>query len=80
MTALWITHTEVSDPEAYAQYGKRAVEAITAHGGVFLVRGGRYVQMEGQPRSRHVVVRFPSLEAAEACIRAVVERMLRAPA
>ena len=45
------------------------LEAIAAHGGVFLARGGRYVQLEGNDRSRNVVARFPSLEAAEACYR-----------
>jgi uncharacterized protein (DUF1330 family) len=68
-TALWIAHVHVTDPEAYARYAKGATEAIAAHGGVFLARGGRYVQLEGNDRSRNVVARFPSLEAAEACYR-----------
>ncbi len=67
MTALWIAHVEVSDPEAYGRYAVIATEAITAHGGVFLARGGRYVQLEGRDRARNVVARFPSLEAAVAC-------------
>lgn len=69
MSALWITHSRVIDPEAYARYASLAVEAITAHGGVFLVRGGRHLQLEGEDRPRNVVVRFPSLEQAEACYR-----------
>jgi uncharacterized protein (DUF1330 family) len=68
-TALWIAHVHVTDPEAYARYAKGATEAIAAHGGVFLARGGRYVQLEGNDRSRNVVARFPSLAAAEACYR-----------
>jgi uncharacterized protein (DUF1330 family) len=68
-TALWIAHVHVTDPEAYGRYAKGATEAIAAHGGVFLARGGRYVQLEGNDRSRNVVARFPSLEAAEACYR-----------
>ena len=44
-----------------------ATEAIAEHGGVFLARGGRYVQLEGNDRSRNVVARFPSLEAAVEC-------------
>jgi uncharacterized protein (DUF1330 family) len=66
-TALWIAHVTVTDPQAYGLYAKGATEAITAHGGVFLARGGRYVQLEGNDRARNVVARFPSLEAAEAC-------------
>ena len=71
MTALWIAHVEVTDPEAYGRYAVIATEAITAHGGVFLARGGRYVQLEGQVRARNVVARFPSLEAAVECYNSV---------
>jgi len=67
MTALWIAHVTVTDPEAYGKYAKLAGPAIAAHGGVFVARGGRYVQLEGTDRPRNVVARFPSVEAAEAC-------------
>jgi uncharacterized protein (DUF1330 family) len=67
MTALWIAHVEVTDAEAYGRYAVIATEAIAAHGGVFLARGGRYVQLEGRDRARNVVARFPSVEAAVEC-------------
>ena len=41
--------------------------AIADHGGVFLARAGRAVQLEGQGHARNVVARFPSVEAAVAC-------------
>jgi len=66
-TALWIAHVEVTDAEAYGRYAALAGPAIAAHGGVFLARGGRYVQLEGRDRPRNVVARFPSLEAAVEC-------------
>ena len=66
-TALWIAHVHVTDPDAYARYAKGATVAIAAHGGVFLARGGRYVQLEGNDRPRNVVARFPSLDQAVAC-------------
>lgn len=66
-TALWIAHVEVTDAEAYGKYAALAGPAIAAHGGVFLARGGRYVQLEGNDRPRNVVARFPSLEAAVEC-------------
>ena len=34
---------------------------------MFLARGGRYKQLEGNDRARNVVARFPSYEAAVAC-------------
>jgi uncharacterized protein (DUF1330 family) len=65
--AYWIAHVEVTDAEAYARYAAIATEAITAHGGKFLARGGRYRQMEGKDRPRNVVAYFPSFEVAVAC-------------
>jgi uncharacterized protein (DUF1330 family) len=67
MTALWIAHVTVTDPDAYAKYAQAAGPAIAAHGGAFLARGGRYQQMEGNDRPRNVVARFPSFDDAVAC-------------
>ena len=67
MSALWIAHVHVTDAEAYGKYAKLAGPAIADHGGQFLARGGRYVTLEGAERARHVVAKFPSVEAAEAC-------------
>lgn len=69
MPALWIAHVTVTDDEAYGRYAKIATEAIAEHGGVFIARGGRYVQLEGTDRPRNVVAQFPSVEAAESCYR-----------
>jgi uncharacterized protein (DUF1330 family) len=69
MAAYWIAHVTVTDDEAYKRYAKIATEALAAHGGEFLARGGRFRQFEGKERARHVVARFPSFEAAEACYR-----------
>ena len=69
MTAYWIAHVEVTDPDKYAEYASRATDAIAAHGGEFLARATRTVWLEGNERARNVVVRFPSLEAAESCYR-----------
>ena len=67
MTALWIAHVDVHDAEKYGEYAKGATEVIAEHGGTFIARASRYVQMEGPDRPRNVVARFPSLEAAVAC-------------
>ena len=65
--ALWIAHVKVTDAEAYGTYAALAGPAIAAHGGEFLARGTRYVQLEGPDRPRNVVARFPSVEDAVAC-------------
>lgn len=67
MGALWIAHVTVTDEEAYGKYAKLAGPAIAAHGGSFLARGGRFVQLEGKERPRNVVARFASVDAAVAC-------------
>jgi uncharacterized protein (DUF1330 family) len=67
MPAYWIAHVTVTDDAAYGRYAKLATEAIAAHGGRFLARGGRYRQLEGREHARNVLAEFPSLEAAEAC-------------
>ena len=58
MPALWIAHVTVTDEAAYGRYAALAGPAIAAHGGAFIARGGRYVQLEGTERARNVVARF----------------------
>ncbi len=67
MGALWIAHVTVTDTEAYGRYAELAGPAIAEHGGSFIARGGRYVQLEGKERPRNVVAKFPSVEAAVDC-------------
>ncbi|HDY94308.1 MAG: DUF1330 domain-containing protein [Sulfitobacter litoralis] len=67
MPALWIAHVTVTDEDAYGKYAKLAGPAIAAHGGSFLARGGRFVQLEGKERPRNVVARFASVEDAVEC-------------
>ena len=66
MPALWIATVDVTDPDNYAKYAAVASEVIPAHGGVFIARAGRYVQLEGRERKRNVVARFPDVESAVA--------------
>lgn len=67
MTAYWIAHVTVTNPEAYKGYQALAPAAITRFGGQFLARGGDSEVMEGPALSRHVVIAFPSLQAAKDC-------------
>lgn len=69
MPALWIAHVTVTDEEAYKKYAAGATVAIADHGGTFIARGGRYVQLEGKDRPRNVVAKFPDVETAERCYR-----------
>lgn len=67
MAAYWMTNVEVTDAAVYGEYAKLASAAIAAHGGRFLARGGKHVQVEGRDRARNVIVEFPTLDDALAC-------------
>ncbi len=78
--AYWIAHVHVTNAEAYGKYAALAGPAIAAHGGKFLARGGRYVQLEGTPRERNVVAVFPSVEKAVECYHSAAYSAARAHA
>ena len=67
MSALIIVDIEVTDPVRYEDYKRLASAAIAAHGGRYLVRGGRSEVLDGTwtPR-RLVVLEFDSFEQAKA--------------
>lgn len=67
MSAIIIVDIEVIDPVRYEDYKRIASEAIAAHGGRYLVRGGATEVLDGDwtPR-RLVVLEFESVEKAKA--------------
>ncbi len=66
MPAYVIADIEVREPAGYAVYRKMAQEALTRHGGRFLVRGGHHEIFEGDwVPSRLVVLEFDSVEQAK---------------
>jgi uncharacterized protein (DUF1330 family) len=67
MKAYVLADIEVQDASLYEQYKALAPPAIAAHGGRYLVRGGRTEVLEGtwSPK-RAVILEFPSLEQAKA--------------
>ncbi len=66
MSAYVIVQEDVKDEAIFDRYRKQVVPTITAHGGKFIVRGGKFTVVEGQwPMPRLVVIEFPSRAAAE---------------
>lgn len=59
-----IAHITVTDPEAYPEYVRRDTPILKGLGGQFVVRGGQSQVVEGAAHDRHVVIEFPSYEAA----------------
>ena len=66
----WIAHVDIDDPAIYQNYVAANAAAFAAYGARFLVRASEVnEQVEGTLRSRHVVLEFPTYEAAVACYR-----------
>ncbi|WP_069299159.1 DUF1330 domain-containing protein [Neptunicoccus sediminis] len=66
MTVYTMAHIDVHDEEEYARYAELAGPAVQQYGGVFLARGGETVVMEGQARSRNVIIQWPDMDTAKA--------------
>ena len=58
----WVAFADVNDPEGYKAYIAENVKA-------FRKRGGKSEAPEGKPRSRAVVIEFPTYAAAVECYR-----------
>lgn len=67
MSAYVIVEIDVHDPIGYEEYKQRASATVKAHGGKYIVRGGKTEVLEGewQPK-RIVVLEFPSMDRAKA--------------
>src|SRR5262245_45839048 len=65
----WVAFADVSDPEGYKAYIAENAKAFKKYGARFLTRGGAYEAPEGKPRSRTVVIEFPTYDAAVECYR-----------
>lgn len=80
LKGYWIAHVEPADADSlqsdsYKSYIAGASKAFEEYGARFLARGGSFETAEGSDLgSRHVVIEFPSLEAAQACYHSEVYR------
>jgi len=63
----WIAHVIVNDPDGYKRYQAANAVAFEKYGGRFLVRAGEAVSKLGDLKPRHVVIEFPSFQAAQDC-------------
>jgi uncharacterized protein (DUF1330 family) len=74
----WIGRVDVDDIERYQDYVKANGAAFEAYGARFLIRGGQFETVEGQSRSRNVVIEFPSYQAAIDCYNSDVYQAAKA--
>ncbi len=65
--AYLIAEVNVTNPERYKDYSDYTPALIASFGGEYVVRVGQIEHLEGpRPDDRVVVVRFPSMEQAQA--------------
>ena len=63
----WIGRVDVNNEEGYKPYMAANPAIFQKFGGRFIVRGGKFTAVEGQSRSRNVVIEFDSYATAKAC-------------
>jgi uncharacterized protein (DUF1330 family) len=65
--AYWIVRVDIRDMETYKSYIAVNASPFRKFGAKFLVRGGKYENVEGTSRERNAVIEFPSYEQAVNC-------------
>jgi uncharacterized protein (DUF1330 family) len=66
MAGYMIGNITVTNPEAFAEYGKLVPETVAAFGGTYVVRGGAPEKVEGDYNPvRIVVLQFDSVARAK---------------
>ena len=70
MAGYMLIDTDVFDQDVFAEFAVKIVEAMEAHGGRFLVRGGATEVMDGDwVPHRIVIMEFESFERAQGFVR-----------
>ena len=66
MGALMIIQADITNPEQFMEYAKRAPALIEKFGGRYRCMRGQVEQLEGKTDNRKIVVsEWPSMEAAQ---------------
>ena len=65
----WIAQVDVNSDEGYKPYAAANPAIFKKFGGRFIIRAGKSESMEGNARSRNVVIEFPDYASALACYR-----------
>lgn len=66
MPAYFIASYIVTDTEKYMAYAQKASALVVKHGGKALVVANQFRQLEGEAKNQHVILEFPSEQAANA--------------
>jgi uncharacterized protein (DUF1330 family) len=63
----WIGRVDVRSDEGYKPYAMGNQAIFKKYGGRYVVRAGKFECVEGDARSRNVVIEFPDYATALAC-------------
>ena len=63
----WIGRVDVHNDDGYKPYAAANLAIFKKFGARYVVRGGSFTGVEGQSRSRNVVIEFPDYVTALAC-------------
>ena len=65
---IWIAvYEKIENMEILKKYAIKATAAIGKYSGIFIVRGGKNITLEGNKAPRTVIVEFPTFKDAEKC-------------
>ena len=65
----WIGRVDVHNEDGYKDYAANNPAIFKKFGGRYVIRGGKFEGVEGQSRSRNVVIEFADYATAMACYR-----------
>jgi uncharacterized protein (DUF1330 family) len=65
----WIGRVDVHNDDGYRAYAAANPAIFRKFGARYVVRGGQFTGVEGESRSRNVVIEFANYETALACYR-----------
>ena len=77
MTAYAIIRANVKNDGKVKEYMPLASVAVEKFGGKYIARGGKYISKEGASYERNVIVKFASLEVAEAMYESIEYKKAR---
>ncbi len=67
MAGYIVADIEITDPDEYQKYAQQTAATLERYGGKFLVRGGQPETLEGDWKTKRIVIiEFPSVEQAKA--------------
>jgi len=67
MSVYFINSYDITDMELFQQYPPKVAVLLAKYGAEVLVSDTQVKAIEGQPRTMHAIIKFPSEEAALTC-------------